>query len=126
MPEHWNKYDLTAARKHGRPGRETRPHSTTVDLHAHVGVARAAEIAKPHLDLATIPLAHYASADTKAVNAKQEADIAQASRGYDRRLADLDRMGIDVQVVCPPPPQCYYTVPLDIAVAATATSSGTV
>jgi aminocarboxymuconate-semialdehyde decarboxylase len=119
MPEHWNKYDLTAARTHGRPGRETRPHSTTVDLHAHVGVARAAEIAKPHLDLATIPLAHSASADTKAVSAKQEADIAPASRGYDKRLADLDRMGIDVQVVCPPPPQCYYTVPLDIAVAAT-------
>ena len=119
MPEQWNKYDLTAARKHGKPGRETRPKSTTVDLHAHVGVARAAEIAKPHLDLSTIPLAHYSSAETKAVNAKQEADIASASKGYDKRLADLDKMGIDVQVVCPPPPQCYYTIPLDIAVKAT-------
>ena len=67
MPEQWNKYDLTAARRHGKPGRETRPKSTTVDLHAHVGVARAAEIAKPHLDIATIPLAHYSSAETKAV-----------------------------------------------------------
>jgi aminocarboxymuconate-semialdehyde decarboxylase len=119
MPDLWNKYDLTAARKHGRRGRDVRPKSTTVDLHAHVGIARAAEIAKPHLDVATIPLAHYASADTKAVNAKQEQDIAAASKGYDKRLADLDAMGIDVQVVCPPPPQCYYTIPLDVAVQAT-------
>ena len=28
-------------------------------------------------------------------------------------------MGIDVQVVMPPPPQCYYTVPIDISVKAT-------
>ena len=28
-------------------------------------------------------------------------------------------MGIDVQLIAPPPPQCYYTVPLDIAVKAT-------
>jgi aminocarboxymuconate-semialdehyde decarboxylase len=119
MPDLWNKYDLTAARKHGRRGRDVRPKSTTVDLHAHVGIARAAEIAKPHLDVATIPLAHYASADTKAVNAKQEQDIAAASKGYDKRLTDLDAMGIDVQVVCPPPPQCYYTIPLDVAVQAT-------
>jgi aminocarboxymuconate-semialdehyde decarboxylase len=27
-------------------------------------------------------------------------------------------MGIDVQIIAPPPPQCYYTVPLDIAVKA--------
>ena len=25
-------------------------------------------------------------------------------------------MGIDFQLVMPPPPQCYYTVPPDIAV----------
>jgi aminocarboxymuconate-semialdehyde decarboxylase len=119
MPDQWNKYDLTAARRHGKRGRDVRPSTTTVDLHAHVAVPRAAEIVKPHLDLSTIPLAHYSSPETKALSAKQEADIAPASRGYDKRLADLDKMGIDVQVVCPPPPQCYYTVPLGIAVEAT-------
>lgn len=119
MPDQWNKYDLTAARPHGKRGRDIRPKSTTVDLHAHVAVPRAAEIVKPHLDLSTIPLAHYSSPETKALSAKQEADIAPASRGYDKRLTDLDKMGIDVQVVCPPPPQCYYTVPLDVAVEAT-------
>jgi aminocarboxymuconate-semialdehyde decarboxylase len=115
----WNKYENTAARKHGKPGRETRPKSITIDIHAHVAIPAAAAIAKPHLDVSTIPLAHFASAETKALNAKQEADIGSRITGYDERLADLDKMGIDVQLVCPPPPQLYYTVPLDIAVKAT-------
>ena len=114
----WNKYAPTAARVHGRPGRETRPKSITIDIHAHVAVPAAAEIVRPHLDLSTVPLAHYADAATKALNLKQDADII-ARRPLAQRLADLDAMGLDVQVVLPPPPQCYYTVPLDIAVKAT-------
>ena len=102
---------------HGKPGREVRPQSVTVDIHAHVGVPEAAKFVEPHLDWSTIPLAHFANAETKALNQKQEADI-RATAGADRRLADLDAMGVDVQMIAPPPPQCYYTVPLDIAVKA--------
>ena len=53
----WNKYEPTAARKRGTPGPRTRPKSVTVDMHAHVAVPRAAEIARPHLDTSTVPLA---------------------------------------------------------------------
>ena len=120
MTEMWSKYDPTAARKRGRPGREIRPKSLTVDMHAHVSVPRAHQFAKPYIDLSTIPLAHFANAETKALSAKQEADIRDRIAGNDERLADLDNMGIDIQLVCPPPPQCYYTVPLEIAVKATA------
>ena len=115
----WNRYERTAARSHGRPGWELRPRSLTVDIHAHVAVPQAAAFVKPHLDPATIPLAHFASAETRAVNEKQESDIRARITGHDERLADLDAMGIDVQLVCPAPAQCYYTVPLDIAVPAT-------
>ena len=45
----WNKYANTAARKHGKPGREVRPKSLTLDMHAHVSVPRVAEIVAPHL-----------------------------------------------------------------------------
>ncbi len=71
----WNKYANTAARKHGKPGREQRPKSVTIDAHTHIAVPRAAEFIKPHLDLSTIPLGHFASAETKELNAKQEGDI---------------------------------------------------
>jgi aminocarboxymuconate-semialdehyde decarboxylase len=114
----WNKYEPTAARKHGRPGREVRPKTTTIDMHAHVAIPQAAALVKPHLDMATVPLAHFANQETRALGQKQEEDIRARITGYDERLADLDAMGIDLQLVMPPPIQCYYTVPLDIAVAA--------
>src|SRR3974390_31105 len=55
----WNKYGPTAARRHGKPGREMRPSSTTIDIHSHVAIPDAAALVRPHLDPATIPLAHF-------------------------------------------------------------------
>jgi aminocarboxymuconate-semialdehyde decarboxylase len=118
MPEQWNKYERTAARRHGKPGREIRPTSTTIDIHSHVAVPQAAAFVKPHLDATTIPLGHFADAATKALSQKQDEDVRSRITGYDQRLADLDAMGIDLQLVLPPPNQCYYTVPLDVAVKA--------
>ena len=97
----------TAARKHGKPGREIRPKSTTIDIHSHVAIPQAGAFVKPHLDMATIPLAHFANAETKALSQKQEEDIRARITGYDERLADLDAMGLDMQLIMPPPNQCY-------------------
>ena len=113
----WSKYEPTAARTHGRPGREIRPKSRTIDLHSHVGVPRAAEFVKPHLAATASPLVAFADPATRALSQKQEADIV-ARGGLEKRLADLDAMGLDMQVIKPPPPQCYYALPLDIAVEA--------
>src|SRR5262249_3066077 len=115
MPDQWNKYGPTAARRHRKPGRDVRPKSTTVDIHSHVAIPQAAAFVKAHLDTSTIPLAHFANAETKALSQKQEEDVRARITGYDERLADLDAMGIDLQLVMPPPNQCYYTVALDIA-----------
>ena len=68
--------------------------------------------------MSTIPLAHYANAETKALSMKQEEDVRARITGYDERLADLDAMGIDMQLVMPPPNQCFYTVQLDVSVRA--------
>jgi aminocarboxymuconate-semialdehyde decarboxylase len=116
MTSQWSKYERTAARRHGKPGRELRPQGTTVDIHSHVAIPRAGAFIKPHLDMETIPLAHFANAETRALGQKQEEDIRTRITGYDDRLIDLDAMGIDLQLVMPPPNQCLYTVPLDIAV----------
>src|SRR5437763_11208301 len=105
MPEQWNKYAPTAARKHGKPGRELRPKSTTIDIHSHVAIPAAAALVKPHLDPATIPLTHFADAGTKALNQKQEEDIRTRITAYDERLADMDAMGIDMQLILPSPNQ---------------------
>jgi aminocarboxymuconate-semialdehyde decarboxylase len=118
MTTQWSKYEATAARKRGKPGREVRPKTTTIDIHSHVAIPQAMAFAKPHLDMATLGLAEFANAETKALLAKQEADIATRISAYDERLADLDAMGLDLQLVMPPPNQCFYTVPLEVAVKA--------
>ena len=114
----WNKYEHTMARPCGRPGREVRPKSVTIDIHSHVAVPQAAALVKPHLYMSSIPFTHFASPESQAVGQKQEEDIRTRITGYDERLKDLEAMGLDVQLVMPPPMQCYYTVALDIAVKA--------
>ena len=118
MSAGWNRYGPTGARTHGKPGRMTRPKSVTIDVHGHVGVPRAAEYVKPYFDWSTIPLAHFSTPDTRALNQKQEEDRASRMNDLPDRLVDLDEMGIDRQIVMPPPLQCYYTVPLEIAATA--------
>lgn len=113
-----NKYERTAARRHGKPGRELRPQSTTVDIHSHIHVQKAADFAHPHIDWSTVPLGHFASPESKELNQIQDRDRRSRMISYDERLADMDAMGLDMQLVMSPPFQCYYNVPLDIAVPA--------
>jgi aminocarboxymuconate-semialdehyde decarboxylase len=118
MAEHSNHYGATAARVHGRPGRETRPESLTVDAHAHVFVPEAAPIVAGHLDPKTIPLGRFATPETQSLNRKQDADRQQVTIDHDLRIAVLDAMGVDIQLVAPAPGQCYTTVPPEVAIPA--------
>src|SRR6266446_8622727 len=93
MAEQWNKYAPTAARKHGKRGRELRPKSITIDIHSHVAVPAAAAFVKPHLDPMTNPLVLHATPETRALNQKQEQDIRERITSHDRRLTELDAMG---------------------------------
>ncbi|MGI4944548.1 MAG: amidohydrolase family protein [Janthinobacterium lividum] len=118
MAEETNHYGATAARAHGRPGRELRPTSMTIDMHSHVMVPEAAALVAPHVDLSTVPLAHFATPNTQALNRKQDADRRPNMLDASVRLADMDAAGIDLQVIMPPPGQCTYTIPPDLAAQA--------
>ncbi len=118
MADETNHYGATAAREHGRPGRELRPASMTIDMHSHVMVPEAAALVAPHVDLSTVPLAHFATPNTQALNRKQDADRRPNMVDASVRLADMDVAGIDLQVIMPPPGQCTYTIPADLAAQA--------
>ena len=120
MAEESNHYGHTAARPQGQPGREVRPASLTVDMHSHVMVPKAAAMVAGKLDLSTIPLAHFATPATQALNRKQDADRRANMTDLGTRLADMDAAGVDLQIVMPPPPQCYYTLEKGLAAEATA------
>ena len=97
--EIWNRYGPTAARVHGKPGRAVRPSSQTIDVHSHVAVPEEAQFVKPHLDFGSIPLVKFATTDTRALNQRQDAERTSRMTKYDERLADLEEMGIDLQVL---------------------------
>ena len=118
MADETNHYGATAARAHGRPGRELRPASMTIDMHSHVMVPEAAALVAPHVDLSTVPLAHFATPNTQALHRKQDADRRPNMVDASVRLADMDAAGIDLQVIMPPPGQCTYTIPAGLAARA--------
>src|SRR5690606_13526248 len=81
-------------------------------------VPRAAQFVAPHLDTSNSPLVRFASAETRAINQKQEEDVRPLMTQHKQRLSDLDRMGLDMQVVMPSPRQCYHQLPIEIAAPA--------
>ncbi len=106
----WNSYGLTAAREHGKPGREVRPKSLTLDCHAHIVVPAAAAYAKPHLAANADHLTSFASPETKEVAALQSRDRAVNLTDLPLRLREMEMMGLDKQLVSPAPNQCYFTL----------------
>lgn len=117
MPQPNNRYDLSAARQHSRPGREVRPRSLTVDIHAHVQVSAAAAFAKPHS--VPDPRASVYTEETRILTRKQDEDRTPNLTDLDLRMRDFDAMGLDAQIISPAPPQCYYDLPPDIGIQAT-------
>jgi len=47
MAEETNRYRPNAARACGKPGRELRPSSITIDMHSHVAIPEAAAFVQP-------------------------------------------------------------------------------
>ena len=111
-----NRYGPTSAR-HPSPTL-ARPDTVTVDIHAHVAVPEAHTFVQPHLNMADISMVKHSNEETRAINQRQEQDRASAMVDVDDRIKVLDKMGISIQVVAPPPPQCYYSVPVEFGVKA--------
>jgi aminocarboxymuconate-semialdehyde decarboxylase len=116
MVEASNRYDLTAARMHGRPGREIRPHSLTVDIHSHVLVPAAAAHVRPHQR--PDPRAAAYVEETRILARQQDEDRTPNLVDLELRMRDFDAMGVDVQVISPAPGQCYYNVPAKVGIEA--------
>ncbi len=114
MTEMWNRYDRTAARSHGAAGRTLRPAGPTIDIHAHAISREAAEFVRPHLPAPR----ETAAPETRALGAQQNRDRASRLANPEVRMAELDAMGIDIQVVMPSPGQCYHQLAPEIATQA--------
>jgi aminocarboxymuconate-semialdehyde decarboxylase len=88
--------------------RDRKGRSLRVDIHCHYlnkdAASRVAHLSPAQHE----PSVQFANALTREVNAKQVRERAAKLSTIEVRLADMDRMGIDIQAVSPAPQQTYY------------------
>jgi len=89
----------------------------TIDLHGHVFVPRAEErVAKqPILDALRETERKFMGERSYAYNLEQMASVVPKLTDVNTRLQDMDRLGIDMQVISPMPTQYHYWADREIA-----------
>lgn len=97
----------------------------TVDVHAHSIIAEveAAVAGQPGLDAHRALDARRNGVESREVSGKMFAARIPQLTGVDRRLADMDAAGIDVQVVSPSPSQYHYWADRQLAKVVTSSAN---
>lgn len=88
--------------------------SFAVDLHCHVHTPAADELAKNAYDPSKDPAVRFASARSRDYNRQHRVNIDAQLTSVEQRLADMDKMGIDVQAISTSPFQFYYSLEPDL------------
>jgi aminocarboxymuconate-semialdehyde decarboxylase len=88
--------------------RDRKGRSLRVDIHCHYLNPEVAARVAPLNPAQYEPHVQFANELTREVNVKQMRDRGRKLSDIEIRLADMDRMGIDVQAVSPAPNQTYY------------------
>lgn len=79
-----------------------------VDMHCHMVVPAAEALARPRLPEEPETAQRYQSAETRQVSRAMAAACRVQLTDADARLADMDAMGVDVQVLSPAPGHYAY------------------
>jgi aminocarboxymuconate-semialdehyde decarboxylase len=87
--------------------------SKVVDLHCHY-LNPTVNAKTAHLNLGQYdPTTVFADDLTRETNVKQMKTRAPKLTGVTERLKDMDRMGVDIQAICPAPYQFFYWTEAD-------------
>src|SRR5436190_23723116 len=90
----------------------------TIDIHCHLLTQKAEEmVAGAGLTMDWQPRHQFANERTKEVNREQGRRTRIQFTSIEKRLEDMDRMGIDIQAITPSPAQTFYSVPADLGIA---------
>src|SRR6185369_1256151 len=77
------------------------------------GVPEADALAIPHLP--GVPaFMRFSSPPSREVNRNQVTGVASKLNGVQERIADMDRLGIDIQAISPSPGQYHYELEPEI------------
>ena len=89
----------------------------TVDIHCHALTPKAAEMVAGHAAATRHPREEFANQHTREVNRQQAERNRIQFTSVEKRLAVMDRMGIDIQAISPSPNQTYYGADPDLGIA---------
>ena len=102
-------YGATAARQHFER-KERYSKNLTIDAHCHLHVQEAADLVLDLFDPLMVPAFKSTNEITSKQNKQQSEDRMLNLTNLDQRLKDMDRQGIDMQLLIPVPFQAYYAI----------------
>jgi len=105
------------------PTSTTRPETVTVDVHTHLMVPEAVELTIPHARPENDPRTFFSSPQTNELNREFYRLAHDKFHDPDARIADMDAMGIDVQLVALTPLQYFYWADAELAPRLAATQN---
>ena len=89
----------------------------TIDIHCHLLTEKAEAMFKAAGLVERRPRDVFANPRTRAVNQEQARRNRTQFTSIEKRLADMDVMGIDIQAITPAPNQTWYDTPPDLGIA---------
>src|SRR5580658_1211011 len=89
----------------------------TVDIHCHVHLDRADEMVKSGWNPERDATMRFANERTREVQRQQAERTHIQLTSVEKRLADMDLMGIDMQAISPAPVQMFYWTEPDLGLA---------
>jgi aminocarboxymuconate-semialdehyde decarboxylase len=100
----------TAAAKRG--ARKTS--GPVIDIHCHIVSPEAAALVAASGIAPDEPMGRFSNEATRAVQKAQTETVRPMLTSVERRIADMDRMGVDIQAISPAPPQYFYWTPPEL------------
>jgi len=89
----------------------------TVDIHCHVHLDKADEVVKPFWNPERDATMKFANDHTREIQRQQMERTHVQLISVEKRLADMDEMGIDIQAISPAPVQMFYWTEPELGLA---------
>jgi aminocarboxymuconate-semialdehyde decarboxylase len=89
----------------------------TVDIHCHVHLDKADEMVKPFWNPERDATMKFANDHTREIQRQQMERTHVQLTSVEKRLADMDEMGIDMQAISPAPVQMFYWTEPELGLA---------
>src|SRR6202165_2310512 len=90
----------------------------TIDIHCHVRSDKAAEMVEGNTDVSRWFLETSANPRSREINRENGVRTRVQGASPEKRIEDMDRMGIDIQAISPAPRQTYYGADPDLGLEA--------